>query len=263
MYLNIEKKYKIEVIRSPVLLVHTSIKKRGIQEYEDIVVGAISYTLDELKEMRIYSWAFVGLQNLGILEYISIYYNQTYNLPFMEFYEKFIEFCCKHESVFAEEYKKIVKYVNDGYAGRGWDHIDLTLGDIIWPIEEASWLRLASSNQKLIDGIHLFLNYLENDLSLKTTTKILDDLIKFQIFLLTTPSTNNVKTENFEHDWKTFFLDNVKLIQTEKNYYFKNPVIKSDFKQWCRDTIWFGRRSKKFKCSPEQLEENNPQIEIS
>jgi len=117
------EKYKIEVIRSPVLLVHTSIKKRGIQEYEDIVVGAISYTLDELKEMRIYSWAFVGLQNLGILEYISIYYNQTYNLPFMEFYEKFIEFCCKHESVFAEEYKKIVKYVNDGYAGRGWDHI--------------------------------------------------------------------------------------------------------------------------------------------
>ncbi|MGI0062007.1 MAG: B12-binding domain-containing radical SAM protein [Nitrosotalea sp.] len=72
------EKYQIQTIRSPVMLVHSSIHKRGIQEYEDIVVGASSYTLDDLKEMRLYSWTFLTLQNLGILEHVANYYNQSY-----------------------------------------------------------------------------------------------------------------------------------------------------------------------------------------
>ena len=58
------------------------------------------------------------------------------------------------------------------------------------------------------------------------------------------------------------FLLNTKLISAQKNYYFKNPVIESDIKQWCKETIWFGRRSQRFKCNPEKLEENTPQVKL-
>jgi len=112
------EKYEIKVMRSPVMLVHSSIHKRGIQEYEDITVGCYSHTLEELKEMRLYSWAFLTLQNLGILECISTFYNQTYDLPFMKFYELFLEFCRKHKSIFSEEFTKVLEYINDGYSGR-------------------------------------------------------------------------------------------------------------------------------------------------
>jgi radical SAM superfamily enzyme YgiQ (UPF0313 family) len=256
------EKYKIKVIRSPVMLVHSSIEKRGIQEFEDIIVGASTYTLDELKEMRLYSWAFITLQNLGILEYIARYYNQTHGLSFMEFYDKFFEYCQLHESIFSDEYKKVLKYIDDGYSGQGWDHYDLELGDIIWPIEEASWLRLVFSKQKLLEAIYNFLRYFENKSLLKTPTSILEELAKFQVFLLTTQNTNDVKQEEFEYNWKTFFLDNTKLISAQKNYYFKNPVIESDLKQWCKETIWYGRRSNRFKCNPEKLEENTPKVKV-
>ena len=257
------KKYKIKTISSPVMLVHSSIKKRGIQEYEDILVGTSTYSLDQLKEMRLYSWAFTALQNLGILEYISGYYNQANNLPFMKFYDKFFEYCRTHESIFSDEYKKVVKYIDDGYAGKGWDHYDLDLGDIIWPIEEASWLRLAHSRQRLLKEIRAILNYFENELSFKTSNAILDDLARFQVFLLTArEDTDDIKSEEFEFDWKNFFVNNVKLTSIRKNYYFKNPIIEKDFKEWCKQVIWFGRRSNQFKCHPEQLEERKPKVEL-
>ena len=258
------EKYRIKTIRSPVMLVHSSIHKRGIQEYEDIVVGALSYTLYELKEMRYYSWAFLTLQNLGILELISRFYDRTHNLPFMKFYELLLEFCRSTDSIFSEEFKKVVEYTNLGYSGKGWDHYDQNLGEIVWPIEEASWARLAYDKQKLSNGMKLFLNYLEEKLEFKTSEKVLNDLIKFQMFVLTTKDdVREIKSEQFEFDWKDFFVNNNSLNSMPKEYFYKNLVIENDFKNWCREVIWFGRRSNKFKCYPENLKENQNQIEIS
>lgn len=250
------EKYKIKTIRCPIMLVHSSIHKRGMAEYEDIVVQASSYTFDELKEMRLYSWAFVTFQNLGILEIISNYYNQTHGLLYMKFYETFLDFCRLEKSIFSDEFKKVVKYSEDGYAGKGWDHYDPKLGDINWPIEEASWLRIIRDKKKLIVGIESFLDYLEEKHGFHTSPDILRDLTKFQIFLLTTKDdTNEIKSEHFEFDWKNLFVNFCPINQTKKQYYYKNQVIEKDPIQWGYETIWYGRRSNKFKLYPENLEE--------
>ena len=34
-------------------------------------------------------------------------------------------------------------------------------------------------------------------------------------------------------------------------------VIENNFKDWCRETIWYGRRSNRFKCNLEKLKEAN------
>ena len=108
-----------------------------------------------------------------------------HNIKFIDFYDSLLEFCEKEESMFSKEYATVKNYVDDGYAGKGWDHYDLDLGDIIWPIEEASWLRLAHSRQRLLKEIRAILNYFENELSFKTSDAVLYDLARFQVFLLT------------------------------------------------------------------------------
>ena len=259
------EKYKIKIIRSPVMLVHSSIHKRGIQEYEDIVTSTYSYTVDELKEMRLYSWAFLTFQNLGILEYISRYYNQTYNIPFMKFYEILLECCSSKKSIFKDEYEKVVEYIDIGHSGKGWDHFDPNLGEIIWPIEEASWLRLAHNEERLRDGIHYFLTYLEDKLGLHSSKNLLSDLIRFQTFLLMKKDdVDEIKSGTFEYDWKNFFINNDNVVKKKNcDYFFKNKVMESDFKNWCREAIWFGRRSNKFKCNPEHLHENKDGLRIT
>ena len=82
-----KKKYEIKTIRSPIMLVHSSIHNRGIPEFEDILIGASSYTSDDLKEIWLYSWMFIVFQSLGLLELITTYYNKTKNLEYMKFFE--------------------------------------------------------------------------------------------------------------------------------------------------------------------------------
>ena len=79
----------------------------------------------------------------------------------MKFYEMFLDFCRSKESVFSEEFEKVIEFRDDGYSGKGWDHVDPKLGDIIWPIEEASWLRLTYDTQKLSTGLRKLASYIE------------------------------------------------------------------------------------------------------
>ena len=251
------EKYKIQSVLSPIMLVHSSIHNRGNhQEYEEIVTATNTCSLDELKETYLYSWCYLTLQSLGILEHVTNFYNNSFNLGYIKFFEIFLEFCSAKKSVFSEEFDRIIEFRNNGYAGKGWDEYDPKIGEIIWPIEEASWLRISFNEQKLLTSIGLLLEFLENKLNLKHSKKLLDDLAKFQVFMLTTrDNKNKIKTQNFDFDWKNYFMNNCKL--TEKNvvYSYDNLVIESNPAKWSYKTIWYGRRSKDYKCGMSILQD--------
>ena len=250
------RKYNIETVRSPIMLVHSSIHRRGIPEYEEIVVSTSTCSKEDLSEIYLYSWSFLTLHSLGILKHVAEYYNQNYGLQFIKFYETFLEFCRSKESTFSEEFKKIVQYRDAGYSGKGWDHHDPNLGDINWPIEEASWLRLSYDKNRLQSSIQALLEFIEQKYNYSSSSQVLRDLAKFQIFLLTTrENKDETKTESFEYDWKSFFVNNTPLKQTSKTYYYKNRVREEDSTAWNYKVIWYGRRSHDYKCDPEDLQE--------
>lgn len=51
--------------------------------------------------------------------------------------------------------------MNSGYSGKGWDHYDMELSDINWPIEELSWLRLTTNKDRLRNDILYFIQKFE------------------------------------------------------------------------------------------------------
>ena len=257
------KKYGIKVVRSPIMLVHSSIHNRGIQEFEYLATENNMCSLDELKEIYLYSWSFLTLQSLGILEYITIYFNKAHNLQFVKFYEKFLEYARSNDSILKDELDKVIKFRDDGYSGKGWDHHDPELGDIIWPIEEASWLRLTRDEKLLENTIFNLLIYINNECKLNESDIILRDLAKFQVFILTTRDyKDEIKSSKFEYDWKEFFIENNSVL-SEKGctYSYRNPINESDFMKWGYKTIWYGRRSRDHKYHPENLSIKELKIE--
>ena len=250
------KFYKIKTIQSPMYLAHSSAQENEIQEFEDITITTSSYTFEELKEMYLFSWMTLTFHHLGILEQIANYYHQTKGIPYMRFYGSVLDFCRTKKSIFSEEYEKVIKYRDNGYAGKGWNHYDSKLGSINWPIEEATWLRFVSKKNELSNGIVTLLNYFEDVNDLKTDSEILKDLAKFQVFLLTTREDyEEFKSENFKFDWKSFFVNKTELIKTHKNFRYKNQILENDYLEWVVKTIWYGRISTKYKLSPERLEQ--------
>ena len=253
------EKFGIKKIRSPVMLQHSSVHERANPEYEYIVIETNSFTLSDLKVMYDYSWAFSTLQKFGLLEHISDYYKRVNKLTYMNFFELFFKFCDQFpDSAFAHEFKKVKEYRENGYAGNGWDHHDPNLGDILWPMVEASWLRMAYHKDKLYESISQFVLFIESRMDFGTSEKILNDLIKLQIFVQNTRDDQiKIKKEEFEHDWKNFFVEKESLIECKKSYFYKNPVLEEDPIKWSYKVAWYGRRSEKYKCNLETLQEEN------
>jgi len=254
----------IKTLRSPIYLPHSSIHNdEKFPEYEEIVVRTSSLSLDELKKTFIYSWCIQAFHSLGVLEYISKYYVKTHNMKYMEFYDDFIEFCMSNSSIFSKEYEIVTDYIKKGYSGGGWDHYDPKLGEIYWSIEEATWLRCAYNKKDLEQSYNSFINFLEQKYNFQTSKKMIDDLIKFQLFLLTTREDfDEIKSADFMYNWKDFFVNNIKLVENLKKYYYTNLVAEKDPSQWAYKTIWFGRYGTKYKFHPEFLEERSDQINL-
>ena len=253
------EKYKIKIVRSPIMLVHSSIHNRGThQEYEEIVVETSTCSCEDLKETYLHSWCFLTLQSLGILKHIATYYNIVHNIRYTKFYEVFMEFCRTAKSIFSDEVNHVIEFRDGGYTGKGWDEYDPKLGDIMWPIEEASWLRLTYNKEKFHQDAERLVSFIDKKFNLNTPEKLLNDLVKFEVFTLSIrDNKDEVKSENFEFDWKNFFTnDGNELKQIPKSYYYKNLVIENDPIMWGYKTIWYGRRAGNYKCQLQKLQED-------
>ena len=256
------EKYKIKTVRSPIYLGHSSVNNRTMEEYENVVISTSSATEEDIQEMYLYSWVILSMHSFGILEYVSRYYKKAHGISFMKFYEEVIEFCKTEKSIFSEEYEKVIEHRNKGYQGKGWNHHDPNLGDIFWPIEEATWLRLTSQKKRTLDGINSLLDYLEKKFGYTTPKEILQDLVKFQLFLISTKEDQDIiKSENFDYDWKEFFDNSSELKQTKKSYNYKNQVIEKDDFEWNKRAIWYGRRGKICKFDSNNLAESQINFE--
>jgi len=260
------EKYKIKIAHSPIMLVHSSIHNRGThQEYEEIVSETSTCSYEDLKETYLYSWCFLTLQSLGILKHIATYYNTAHNIRYTKFYEVFLEFCRTVKSVFSDEVDHVIEFRDGGYSGKGWDEYDPKLGDIIWPIEEASWLRLTYNKEKFHRDTEHLVRFVDKKFNLNTSEKLLNDLVKFEVFTLSIrDNKDELKSENFEFDWKNFLINgNSELKQIPKRYYYKNLVIENDPIMWGYKAIWYGRRAGSYKCHLEKLQEDDMLIDDS
>jgi radical SAM superfamily enzyme YgiQ (UPF0313 family) len=258
------EKNKIKVVRSPIFLAHSERKYRGIEEFEYITTSTFSFTLEDLKEMYVYAWSIQVFHSLGIFEYLSKYYNKVYNLPYIEFFDQFLTFCKTENSMFSKEYERAVNHANKGYSGDGWNDYDPQFGELNWPFEESSFLRMIQSKEKLFDGITEFLAYLEHKNNYESKSDILKDLTKFQIFLLTTrDDLQDIKSEEFNYNWKNFSVENEILKSEVSNYFYNNPITEKDSLSWAKETIWFGRFTQKYKTRPENLNEGKVIMNLS
>ncbi|MCK9380237.1 MAG: radical SAM protein [Sulfuritalea sp.] len=254
------KLHGIKVIRSPIYLWHSSIHNRGsVPEYDNITTSANSFTTEELKQMYLYGWTTQAFHSLGLLEYIAKFYHQVFDLKYIDFYEVLVEYCKTTSGKFNKEYQILLNYMETGYQGGGWDHYDPELAPIYWPIEEATWLRCVTDSALLEAEILEFLKYLQARLNFEINWDIVVDLVRFQVFLLSTMDQKEaVKKHRSLYMWKEFLVEGQtslsSLVAKTIDYSWNNKVTLENKAEWCYKAIWVGRNQGNYKCHPEFLE---------
>jgi 2-(S-pantetheinyl)-carbapenam-3-carboxylate methyltransferase len=253
------KTHGIKTRRSPIYLWHSSIYNRGtISEFDDIIVSANSFTTDDLKQMYLYGWITQAFHSLGLLEYIAKFYHQLFDLKYIDFYEVLVEYCKSTTGKFNKEYRILIDYMETGYAGGGWDHHDADLAPIYWPIEEATWLRCVMDSQVLEEEVIEFLKYLNHRFDYTLELEVIEDLVRFQVFLLSTMDhKETTKSHNSKYAWREFLVEGYSslndLLSNEIEYSWENKVTLNDRAEWCYQAIWVGRNQGNYKCHPEFL----------
>ena len=109
-----------------------------------------------------------------------------------------------------------------------------------------------------------FVKFLEKKYNLNTSDEIIQDLINFQIFLLTTREDHS-ETKYFEssYNWKEFYIENAELTNHKTLYSYLNQNTETDPIEWAYKTIWFGRYSTKYKFHAEFLEEIQNKVQLN
>ena len=96
-------------------------------------------------------------------------------------------------------------------------------------------MRCVRDSKLLAKKILDFLEYLERKLELETDIEMIEDLVNFQVFALSTMDRKEpIKKQIAKYAWK-------------------DKVTESDRAQWCYKAIWIGRNQGNYKCHPEFL----------
>ena len=143
----------IETFDSPMFVAHS--KPGGTTgEYERMVRRTKTLPGDDIIECYVWNWLMLTFHAFGLLDHIA----RNSGVSFTEFYGRFAAYCQRTTGVFGLEYARARKHAEDGYDGCGWGYFDSHLGDVIWPMEEASWLRLARKRTRLHREIERFID---------------------------------------------------------------------------------------------------------
>lgn len=163
---------------------------------------------------------------------------------------RFEEYCKAHpDSLFGREYTIAEQYIKDGYDGKGWNRADATLGNVFYPIDEQTWLRVAWNRTDLHKELRRFIGAIAE-------LPDLPDLMRFQLFTLSNRNhTEATLTGQFLHDWVGYFGGN-KLASRPVRYEWTNKIPDAaDDYDWNARAVWYGRRKVAYRARLEDIRE--------
>lgn len=241
------KAYGIDMIDSPIFIQHSSVDKRGIQEYEKMISATATQPQSVLNKTYLYNWMMLVFHAFGILEFIARFFYEL-GISYTSFYSILEDWCKQDVGLFGWEYGKAEEHARRGYSGGGWDHIDLNLGGVCWPMEEASWLRLVRVGPDILYAeIIRFLNFFVEKEELSVSENILKDLCEYQLYLINFPTNSPIVERTFKYNWLSHFLRGENLVMEYVCYTRPSTINEEDIIQWGYKTIWYGRREQRYK----------------
>lgn len=151
-----------------------------------------------------FGWAVQTFHCLGLLRLLAV----ESKLSYRTFYEKLIQFAWDNPgTLIGEEIRKIEHLLDSVIAGRPWDTMVKEAGNVTWPPEEASFLRLMKNQEMFYGQIRMFVAYTE---------------------------------------WQTERIHLLnKMLKTNQEALIK-PSEYEDFETYAREIVWYGRKAGKF-----------------
>lgn len=250
------KKHGIRAIKTPALLQHSSSSQDPVTEYYDIVVETNSMSELDYKQVFIFAWVVQAFHSLGLTQYLAIYFHYQLGFSYKEFYLQLLDFSRSHpDTLLGKEYTRTTEAVEKAVKGGHWGVVDPKFGDVIWPIEEATFLNITCDKDNFYKGIGDFIRELASSNNWTIDNSLLEQMLEYQNKMIIDPyAPDSIKLDqnyNFHEYFKAILFGHMSQLEQGPCSLIITPenCFDGDLERYAREVVWYGRKGGKFRHS--------------
>ncbi|MGN1195260.1 MAG: B12-binding domain-containing radical SAM protein [Acutalibacteraceae bacterium] len=236
------EKYKIEYAVTEQHQYHVVPNKEGIKEYSKIVVSTSTLTKEDWIACNILHVFVRAFHNLGLLQCVAIYLYYEKHIKYMDFYGQLIDWSKRNPQsicggIFSwldGKYREILKN------GGSLTCYDPDFGELTWPLEEGSFLKVIKNYDAFYEEIREFVSRFIDDETLK------NNMLDYQKAIVKNPYCQKVELD-LSYDFYKFYAgiyvnSYSPLEKRENTISIDSSEVSTDLVKYARDTVWFGRK---------------------
>jgi len=171
------QKHGIQFIHSPILQNHATPGEDPLKEYSNLVIATDSMPPEEFHRSFLFSWAAQAFHVLGLTQDIAIYL-KSQGVSYSSFYEKMLS--AEPDTLVGQQISGAKRCLDRALDGGDWGEINQIYGNLTWPLEEYSFLNIATGD------LNLFYRQVEEMIN-RNLVSIPHDVVQRQMLRLRTP----------------------------------------------------------------------------
>ena len=234
------EKHGIQVAKVPFNHIHSADKREEVMEYSYLVVGTNTMSNAMWIKSNMFSICVQCFHNLGLLRCIALYQYYEKEISYLDFYNKLLDYIISAEGTLIQTlFKKFEKELKNLEAGKWMYHNEL-FGEATWFFEEGAFLEIVRDYERFWDEIAPFLE------SLGIENELYRDLASYQKAIVKRPGIGAADVI-LQYDLGRYF-DAIYtgkrgiLQKTPNKLHVAGENKTADWKEFARETVWFGRR---------------------
>ena len=248
------EKHGIKTVRTPALLQHSSSSQDPITECYDIVIETNCMSQSDFKRVFLFSWAVQAFHSLGLTQYLALFLHYQYGYSYKEFYQRLLKYAEDRPDTFlGRQFTRTVEGVEKAVKGGHWGVVEPRFGDIIWPIEEATFLNVACDKDSFYSAISEFMGGLVADNGWSTDETLLSQLLDYQKEMVRDPYAPERINLEVDYNFHEYFLS---VLFGAEGRLEKRPsslvltpdsCYEGDLELFAKEVVWYGRKGGKFR----------------
>ena len=250
------ERHGIKSVTVPQLFYHATPGEDPYREEYEIVTATNTLPEDAWLKCQLFSWAVQCLHCLGLTQCVARFVRGHFGISYRVFYETLI---CWARRDYWTVFGCALTWASDFYQGMQYgelrDPVDLRFGNVSWPPEEFSFLRIVSERERFYRELRLFVyeNLFPHDaddfVNDPAAEELIGDLFRYQQAVLRVPF---VRETTFPQTWDIHEF----LARTPSSLNRCQPgvgvccvrhyPVYESYEDYAREVVWYGRKGGSF-----------------
>jgi radical SAM superfamily enzyme YgiQ (UPF0313 family) len=230
----------IKTLRVPATLSHSTTPPGSVPEFEELVVETATMPADDWKASYLLAWAIQTFHVLRLTQVPAIVAQVHERGSFGAFYEALIDYGRRRpDTLIGEELERTEQIVENALTqGDGFDKILPEFSEMVWPPEEASFLRVCMQLDRFYSELGDFVRDLAESSGWSLEDGLLSDALKYQQAIIVKWDRDGSRDFELGHGIHTFYGDYLKGLEAR--------VMKGAFRIFIEDDLKYGGNKERF-----------------